>query len=125
VLLYNPSDRWADATLEILQRILNEAHCIVYVGRRWFKSRWVRLELDFAKKLKIPVLRLRRATDASSIVSEIQRLSQLPAQTHWPYFIVQYMDEVMRRHLRPRGGDRKSRVRCVDDRFAVYERTLV
>jgi hypothetical protein len=100
VLLYNPDTRWADATLEILQRILNEAHCVVYVGRWWRrKSRWVRLELEFAVKLGVPVLHLYRPNKAASLVPKIQRLSLLPAKFHLLPFIVNYMDEVMRRHL--------------------------
>jgi TIR domain len=100
VLLYSSTERWEDATLEILQRILNEAHCVVYLGRRLFKSRWVRLELEFAKKLDIPILHVRRATRASSIVPEIQCLSELPPTEPWPIVIEKYMDEVMRRYLR-------------------------
>lgn len=95
VLLYDPANRWPDATLEILQRVLNEAHCVVYVGRRWFKSPWVRVELHFARRLRLPVLQISRASRVKAIISKLKVLGLSPPIAHGPVFVRQYMDEAL------------------------------
>jgi hypothetical protein len=102
VLLYDPDNRWPDAALEILQRILNEAHCVVYVGRRWFKSPWVRVEIHFARRLGLKVFQISGATRAKTIIPTLKRLGSIPPIVHGPIFIRQYMDEALLDNLDPK-----------------------
>jgi len=101
VLLYDPTNRWPDAALDILQRILNEAHCVVYVGRRLFKSPWVRVEIHFARRLRLPVFQVSRAALVAPIISKIKHLGRVPPIAHGSSLIRQYMDEALLDNLDP------------------------
>lgn len=96
VWLYSPTERWLNATLELLQRILNEAQLRCLFGTQIVQESMGSVRTRVRKETRHSGSPRASSNRAPSIVPEIQLLSELPPTEPWPIFIEKYMDEAMR-----------------------------
>jgi hypothetical protein len=84
VISYDPECLWGDGPMEMLGLIVTQCHCIVYVGPRSLRSRFVRFEHAIAKEFDVPRLRVAFARRAPALIPKLRELGARQSRTLWP-----------------------------------------
>lgn len=88
-LCYDPENRWPDGPFEMLRQIVEECHCVLYVGNRGIGSRYVKFEHRIAKEFAIPVFRVTSAAQLRRALPAIRKAAatERPLDILWGHTV--------------------------------------
>lgn len=87
VVCYDPDNLWRDGPFEMLKQIVTACHCIVYVGRRSIRSKFVRFEHTISVEFEIPVLHAATASRVQTLIPKIQGIALRQSKVLWPQHV--------------------------------------
>jgi hypothetical protein len=93
---YDPERLWHDGPMEMLRLIVTECHCILYVGPRSKRTRYVRFEHTTADLFQVPRMRYINDHRLCRQVDQMKRLASLAPRSLWPLNVSSKIQQSLR-----------------------------